>query len=645
MSVSAIAFSPDGKLLASADDENIKLWDIRTGKEMQTLKGYTHGVEAVAFFPNGKILVSSSHNTVRLWDISSGVVLQTLEGYSYEPKAVAFSLNNKMLASASSDRMVREWDTRSVVGLRTLKAHSDYAKAERSLPDGRHLHSVRLLDDWSRATLYTLGGNSCLVTAVSFSPDGKTLATASEDALKLFDFWSGATLQVLQGHSRFRKTEYLSLQWMAYPQADAMSFSPNGETLATVAGCEIKLWDVSSGAALQTLSDEPDWIEAVAFSPDGKLLASVSYDTVKLWHNGLGVMLQKLTGHSSKVQDIAFSPDGSILASAYKDSTVKLWDARLRVVLQKTEGHLGEVTSVSFSPDGKMIVSVSHDAVKVWRVSTSEVLITVEDDDAYGADGPMVADVKFSPNGKILALAFFDGEIQLWDISSGMVLQTLKQKLHEEGGIDGHLLSVNSVTLVFSPDGKTLASASVTVKDTMSFWPDGKTLASVSDDGIVKLWDVGLGAELQTLKGHSDTVTSVAFSPDGRTLASASRDKTVRLWDAASGAVQRTLKGHSDPVSAVAFSPDGSYLKTNRGILYLGDTQSHRGVNHVNSASRVSRVSIERNWLASEDQKLLWLPPDARPGQSTIYEGSIAIGCPSGRVVCIGFGPLTEDNA
>jgi WD40 repeat protein len=94
-------------------------------------------------------------------------------------------------------------------------------------------------------------------------------------------------------------------------------------------------------------------------------------------------------------------------------------------VLQETEGHLGEVTSVSFSPDGKMIVSVSYDAVKLWNVSTGEVLITLKDNDSYAADQAMVSDVRFSPNGKILALAICYGDIELLDVSSGMVLRTL----------------------------------------------------------------------------------------------------------------------------------------------------------------------------------------------------------------------------
>ena len=328
---------------------------------------------------------------------------------------------------------------------------------------------VKLWDAWLEAMLQTLEGHLSPIDAISFSADCKTLATASRSVVKLWDAWSGVTLQTLE----WTETSSLSPNMRRLFSIKAISFSPDGKILATAAEHAVKLWDVSSGAVLKTLEGHSYDIGAVVFSPDSKTLVSASHDTVKLWDAGLGALLQTLEGHSSKVKDMAFSPDGGMLASASEDFTVKLWDIGSKAVLQTHEDHLYEITSVAFSPDGKTLVSVSCDAVKLWHVSSGEVLSTVKND-PYD-ESFMVTAMDFSPDGKMVALSLENEIVELWDASSGMVLQTLDcisppvRQILDERGIDGHLLSVSSI--VFSPDGKTLVSASgMTVKVWDAAW-------------------------------------------------------------------------------------------------------------------------------------------------------------------------------
>jgi WD40 repeat protein len=427
-------------------------------------------------------------------------------------------------------------------------------------PDGKTLASgsydktVKLWNVESDKELKTLSGYSYSVRSVSFSPDSKTLAASGsyDKTVKLWDVESGKELKTLSGH--------FSDVW-------SVNFSPDGKTLASGSSDNtVKLWDMESGKELKTLSGHSSYVTSVSFSPDGKTLASGSYDkTVKLWDLESGKELKTLSGHFSHVWSVSFSPDGKTLASGSSDNTVKLWDMESGKELKTLSGHFESVWSVSFSPDGKTLASGSSDnTVKLWDLESGKELKTLR---GHSDD---VRSVSFSPDGKTLASGSSDRTVKLWDLESSKELKTLS----------GHSDSVKSVS--FSPDGKTLASGSSdnTVKLwdlesgkelktlsghsdsvwSVSFSPDGKTLASGSSDNTVKLWDLESDKELKTLSGHSDSVESVSFSPDGKTLASGSYDKTVKLWDLESGKELKTLSGHFSHVWSVSFSPDGKTI-------------------------------------------------------------------------------------
>ncbi|MEH2278311.1 MAG: AAA-like domain-containing protein, partial [Nostoc sp.] len=403
-----------------------------------------------------------------------------------------------------------------------------------------------------------LEGHSNSVFSVVFSPDGKTLASASGDnTIKLWNLDTGKEITTLKGHRN----------WVT-----SVVFSPDGKTLASAsADRTIKLWNLDTGKEITTLKGHRNWVRSVVFSPDGKTLASTSFDkTIKLWNLDTRKEITTLSGHSNYVNSVVFSPDGKTLASTSFDKTIKLWNLDTRKEITTLSGHSNSVTSVVFSPDGKTLASASHDkTIKLWNRDTGKEITTLSGHSNY------VNSVVFSPDGKTLASASGDKTIKLWNLDTRKEITTLS----------GHSNSVTSV--VFSPDGKTLASASLdrTIKlwnrdtgkeittlsghsnyvNSVVFSPDGKTLASASSDNTIKLWNLDTGKEITTLKGHRNWVRRVVFSPDGKTLASASGDKTIKLWNLDTRKEITTLSGHSNYVNSVVFSPDGKTLASASG--------------------------------------------------------------------------------
>ena len=422
----------------------------------------------------------------------------------------------------------------------------------------------------------TMGGHANRVLAVSFSPNGKLLATGSADnTVKLWDTQSGKQIKTLTGHTG---------------EVRSVSFSPDSKLLATgSADNTVKLWNISTGMEIQTLIEHKE-VRSISFSPNSKLLVTGSADnTVKLWDTQSGKQIKTLTGHGNEVRSVSFSPDGKLLASGSYDKIVKLWDTTTGKEIKTLSGHTNDVNSVSFSPNGKILASGSGDkTVKLWDTTTGKQIKTLS------GHTKLVCGLSFSPNGKILASGSGDTTVKLWDTSTWKEIQTLT----------GHTKGVCGVS--FSPNGKRLAtgSADKTVKlwDTttgkeiktltghtnlvwvISFSPDGKLLASDSADKTVKLWDTSTGEQIKTFTGHKDRVNGVSFSPDGKLLASGSADKTVKLWDTSTSKEIQTLSGHTNAVWVISFSPDGKLLASGSAdkTVKLWDTSTWKEIQTLN---------------------------------------------------------------
>ncbi|MGI2906587.1 AAA-like domain-containing protein [Tolypothrix sp. VBCCA 56010] len=557
-SVTSVAFSPDGKILASgSSDKTIKLWDTATGKVIRTLTGHTDSVRSVAFSPDGKILASgSSDKTIKLWNINTGKEIRTLTGHSELVSSVAFSPDGKILASGSYDKTIKLWNINTGKLIRTLTGHFELVSSVAFSPDGKTLASgssdktIKLWNTTTGKQIRTLTVSSFRVRSVAFSPDGKTLASGSSDGdIKLWDTSTGKVIRTIKANSSF---------------VLSVAFSPEGKILASRSNDKtIKLWDINTGKLIRTLAGHSELVSSVAFSPDGKTLASASGDsTIKLWDTTTTGKVRTLKGHSSTVNGVAFTPDGKTLASASDDTNIKLWDATTNKLIRTFNRNTFSVNSIAFSPDGKTLAFTSYDeTIKLWDINADKFR-------TLRGDSSLVLSVVFSPDGKTLASTSNDKTIKLWDINTGKVTRTLTG--------DSYVSSV-----VFSRDGKILASTSndKTIKlwdintgkvtltltghsnsvTSVVFSPDGKILASGSADNTIKLWDINTGREIRTFNRHTNTITSIAFSPDGKILASGSADNTINLWDTNTGKF-RTLTGHSDSVNSVAFNADGKTL-------------------------------------------------------------------------------------
>jgi WD40 repeat protein len=514
------------------------------------------------------------------------------------------------------------------------------------------------------------------VLSVSYSPDGKILASGSLDnKIKLWSIPEGKLQKTLEGHSG---------------GVSSVSFSNDGKILASgSADNTIKLWSVTNSKIIKTLEGHSGSVEAVCFSPDGKILASGSDDmTIRLWSVPEGNLLKTLTGHTDIVETICFSPDGKTLASGSKATIVKLWSVPEGVNLKTLEVSndnaailfSSDVRSVCFSPDGKILVSTSGNSIILWSLPEGKLLRTLSE------HADVVYSVSLSPDGKILASGSTDRTIKLWSMPDGKIQKTMeghtdtvcsvcfhpKDNMLASGSSDktiklwqwnsyadietndfyqegftnlippfagsGNYIAVNSrpyetdklQILDLKTNAVIYSIRTNTIAKVIALQADAKFVLIGDSMGTIKWWNLENTKEKSTFSAHEGRISGIIIKKNNKEFITAGEDGKIKIWSFPENKCLKILDVNSGPINGIVLSHDEKMLLVySDTILQLWSLESFTLIKSSNEIQR-SKFEGNKRGSLSEDQNNITF---TYPAQFAFKSNKVLIGTVNGFIV------------
>jgi WD40 repeat protein len=465
-SVLAAATTPSGYGITALGDHTLKVWNLKSGQMVRTLKGHSGPVVAVAAMPNGRHAVSGSKDRMlRLWDLETGDSLNVFQGHAGSVNSVAITPDGRCAVSASSDKTLRLWDLDSGQSIRTFEGHFDAVNSVVVTRDGDRIiscsddRSLRVWNLENASILRTIDDHSGGSRGVAVTPDGRSaLSTTSHFLLAIWDLDSG---EIIRNLASYADTPF------------SVAIAPDGRFAAS--GHQygmLRVWDLHATRDSPTLARSQVPVSAVAFTPDERLvvfgyedgciesraihggqllrtlkvrfalhavrvvvvtrdgrraLSNTAGHTLRLWNLKNGKLIRNLDYAGPIPTAIAMSQDGRRAISSSRDHTLKVWNLKTRKMVYKLEGHRSYVTAVAITPDGNGAVSVSADStLRLWDLDTGRLL-------REGACGRPLISVAITPDARLAVASSERGGMVLWRLASGEFLRTINtfSEIHE----------------------------------------------------------------------------------------------------------------------------------------------------------------------------------------------------------------------
>jgi WD40 repeat protein len=581
--IDTVVFAPDGNALAIASEGKVKLFELKTGKEVGEIQGPTSFIGDIAFSANGKTLAtgyfdhsqtSSFNQTAAIWDRATFKPLCSLTGFAAGARRVAYSDDSATLAAADSKGLVRLW----------------------RVSDG--------------AALRDLTGLKSAAGFLRFADNGKTLlACGEEEGLISWDVATGAT-----------KRRIAEMKGIAV-------LSPDGSQIAIVQGYDpVVVWDVKSGKPIVKIKGNQGGVFTVSFAADNRMLATYGGDgMLRYWKLPGGEEVNPPLGHQNRITGVGFTRDGKQLISASEDCTVRFWDAETGKELKRLSAANEHFNALALSPDSKTLVLVGGGLPHRWRWGLDEAkqssslrffaIDSGREVRSFHIAGETGGALRFTADGRELLVVGHSG-VRLVDSASG---RSRDPGIHAEQGLpaadvapDGRYIALSTnvpalrqigkIAYIDTKDNKEVFSETFYLGgySSLAFTPDGRHLAVASSSGL-QLWEVPTEKVVRDFDRNNSHIDSLVFSRDGRMLAAASTYDGIEVFEVATGKRRYEFAGHEGGIGALAFSRDGQRLVSGGidGRVIVWDLTGTMG----KSIAKLDEKELDGLWndLASEN--------------------------------------------